>query len=243
MSFSTLPSNVSTSQISMTASFVADIHGPVEYYLDYTGSPSFDSGGMDSGWQTSRAWLNDSLETNGEYCYRAWARDNSQSPNLTMPSGNVCTYTSQAVPGGISAGTVTTTSISVSSVSLPDNLTLDASGLKITNQTNAMDSGWKQNNNAWVSAGLTPANAYTFVATARNGDGDITADSSPSTVHTLAKFPAVNSLAAVSRSVIHVELNANGNSGQATNLGGMTSITNGAEFSVQTGTGGLSCTP
>ena len=81
-----------------------DIHGPVDYYLDYMSSPSFDVGGSDSGWQASRSYTDSFLAPNGEYCYRAWARDNAVGQNLTSPSTILCTYTSQETPAGISFG-------------------------------------------------------------------------------------------------------------------------------------------
>ncbi|NND60922.1 MAG: S8 family serine peptidase, partial [Gammaproteobacteria bacterium] len=215
MSFSTLPFNASTSSMAMTASFASDIHGPVEYYLDYTSSPSGGLGGSDSGWQSSRSFTDTGLQTNDEYCYRAWARDNASSPNTTSPSAIACSYTSQATPTGVIFGAVTTTSIEVASGSTPFNLTLGASGLRLRNVTAATASGWQQNNSPWVSSALTPASGYSFVAQARNGDGDITPDSPASLRYTLANPPAANSLTAVSDSQIDVELHPNGNSDQA----------------------------
>jgi hypothetical protein len=98
---------------------------------------------------------------------------------------------------------------------VPPNLTLILSGLRFRNTSTGNNSGWQQNNNPWTSAGLTPAMAYTFVAEARNGDGDITAPSPDATVHTLANIPAVDQLIATSETEIKVVLNPNGNSAQA----------------------------
>lgn len=215
MSFSTLPFNASTSSIAMTASFASDTHGPVEYYLDFTGSPSSGTGGTDSGWQASRSYTDTGLLTNEQYCYRAWARDNAASPNLTTPSPVSCTYTSQAPPSGVVFGVVTSTSIEASATAAPDNVALDMSGLLIRNATAGTDSGWKQNNTPWNSAGLTPATAYTFNAQARNGDGDATANSASGVRYTLANPPAVNSLTTASSSEIEVKLHPNGNGSQA----------------------------
>ncbi len=215
MSFSTLPFNASTSSISMTASFASDIHGPVEYYLDYTSSPSFGTGGSDSGWQASRIYTDTGLQPNDEYCYRAWARDNAMSPNLTTPSGNFCTYTSQSPPAGVGFGAITNTSIAVFSSSVPPNLTLGLSGLLLNNATQGTSSGWQQNNDTWVSAGLTPAAGYNFNAQARNGNGDVTSVSPSTLRYTLANIPAVDGLFTDSPTSIKVVLNPNGNSNQA----------------------------
>ena len=243
MSFSILPDDLSVSSVDMTATFASDLHNPIEYYLDYTGSPSGGIGGTDSGWQASRAYTDTGLGTNHNYCYRAWARDNAAVKNLTTPSAISCAYTSQLAPASVSTAAVTTTSIGASSSSLPANLTLDSSGLRIVNSTTGTDSGWKQDNNLWTSLGLTPAAPYTFVAQARNGDGDVTPNSPPLTVHTLANIPAVNSLSTVSSTVINVMLNPNGNSSAAEYL--IQNTTAGTDSGWITGTswdsGGLTC--
>ena len=214
MSFSTVPFATGTDAISMTASFASDTaHNPVEYYLDYTSSPSGGPGGSDSGWQASRSYIDDGLSTNHEYCYRSWAQDSATFPNLTDPSPILCAYTLQAVPNPVSIGLVTSSSITVSPGAAPANLTLGASGLRIADTTSGDDSGWQQSTADWVHGGLGANTAHTYVVRARNGDGIDTADSTPVFVHTLANIPAVDALVPNDGTSIKVALNPNGNAG------------------------------
>ncbi len=243
MSFSTLPDDASMNSIDMVAQFASDIHNPVEYYLDYASSPSGGVGGTDSGWQTSRTYVDAGLGVNHNYCYRAWARDNANFPNLTTPSADACAYTAQQTPSGVAFGAVTTTSIAVASSNAPPNLTLGASGLRTRNATTGDNGPWQQAIGLWTSVGLTPATKYEFAAQARNGDGDMTGNSSTDTRYTLANPPAVNSLTTVSASSINVALNPNGNSPQAEYL--IQNTTAGTSSGWQNNTswssGGLEC--
>ncbi|MFK8029822.1 MAG: S8 family serine peptidase [Gammaproteobacteria bacterium] len=215
MTFSVLPDQVSTVAMDMVASNASDLHNEITYYHDYTSSPSGGGGGTDSGWQASRNYVDNGLFPNDEYCYRVWARDSANFPNLTTPSGVECAYTSQITPGAPSLGAVTTTSIQVTPAGPLQNLGLGSSGLRLRNSTNSSQSAWQQSTNAWNSVGLTPATKYNFVAQARNGDADETANSSAVTGFTLANPPAIGSVTAGSSTAVNIVINPNGNSNQA----------------------------
>ncbi|MEL7449670.1 MAG: S8 family serine peptidase [Pseudomonadota bacterium] len=216
MSFSTLPFNVSTSSISMTASSAFDDrHNPVEYYLDYINSPTGGFGGNDSGWQSSRTYQDDGLSANHEYCYQSWAQDSSTFPNLTSPSTPQCTYSSIETPAGVDIGAITTTSIQVKSSSTPSNLNFGISGLQLTNTITNDVSGYVQGVQSWTNGGLTPATSYVFNARARNGDGDVSGFSPSAQAYTLANPPAVDGLFVDSDTSIKVSLNPNGNGNAA----------------------------
>ncbi|MFK7885218.1 MAG: thrombospondin type 3 repeat-containing protein, partial [Gammaproteobacteria bacterium] len=216
MVFTTLPDDVSTTSMDMLAAFASDIHDPIEYYLDYTSSPSGGLGGTDSGWQPARAYTDSGLGVNDEYCYRAWARDNANFRNNTTPSASACAYTRQNTPSGVSFGAVTTTSIALIPTGSFNNLTLDLSGVRVSNVNNGDASPWAQNTGTvWTSVALNPAATYSFRATARNGDGDLTLSSSTQTRATLANPPAVDGLFPNGETEIKVSLNNNGNSNQA----------------------------
>lgn len=215
MTFAVLPVNTNPLTLDMTASIATDIHDPIEYYHDYTSSPSGGTGGSDSGWVDERAYTDAGLGNNHEYCYRVWSRDNANFRNNSTPSEIVCTYTDQQVPGNLQTVSVSNTSITISAISLPPNILLDESGIRYLNNTAGSASAWSQNSSSWDSNGLTPATTYEFAAIARNGNGDETSQSNTLNISTLANQPAVNSIDIISDSQIQINLNANGNGSEA----------------------------
>lgn len=212
MSFSTDPYPESQSEIGMTASFASDLHDPVEYYLDFTSSPTAGSGGSDSGWQPSRNYTDAGLQANHRYCYRAWARDNANNPNLTDPSPIECIYTLIETAGVPIVGTVTTSSINLQSQGSFTNLDLLFSGLEIRNLTNLASSGWFQAPVNWTNVSLSPNTEYTYVTSSRNSDG-VATDGPPVAAYTLANVPAPNGFTGVSHDEVTVLWTGNGNPG------------------------------
>lgn len=83
MLFSTNPYALSETQIQMVAASATDPSGGIQYYFDFTSSPTGGPGGGDSGWQSSRTYTDAGLLSNHQYCYRVRARDTY---------GNVNTY-------------------------------------------------------------------------------------------------------------------------------------------------------
>lgn len=211
MSFATPPAAVNQTSTDMTASIATDLHGPVEYYLDYTSSPTGGIGGSDSSWQTSRDYVDLSLEANQEYCYRAWARDNATFPNNTTPSSISCAFTliqgaAAPLPGG-----PTTSSIAVQSQGVFTNLASGISGLLVENTTNGSNSGWFQAPVNWTSLGLMPNTDYTFAARSRNGNGIETPMGPGASIFTLANLPAASTFGTLTHESVTVRWAANGN--------------------------------
>ena len=103
MTFSAIPSALSSFSVTMTASVATDASTPpVQYYFDETsGNP----GGADSGWTTSRTYTNSQLSPGIQYTYRVLARDSAAVPNQTTPSSSV-NVTTPIIAGGkvIAAG-------------------------------------------------------------------------------------------------------------------------------------------
>jgi hypothetical protein len=165
MTFSVLPHELSTSQIAMTATTATDPSGGIQYYLDYTSSPTGGAGGSDSGWQTSASFTDSGLQPNESYCYRAWARDTYL--NQTTPSVIDCDYTLANQPVAGSFSNITETSIQV-------NLGVDGNpaGTEywIRNVTTGQFQSWLTSK-TWVNTGLTCGTSYTFGAWSMNGDG------------------------------------------------------------------------
>jgi hypothetical protein len=93
MSFSSAPSAVGLSSITMTAATAVDTNG-VEYYFENTAGGG--NGGDDSGWQDSAVYTDTDLLAGMEYSYRVKARDKSAAQNETGYSAAVAATTTSA---------------------------------------------------------------------------------------------------------------------------------------------------
>jgi hypothetical protein len=184
MTWAMEPYDVSTSSLSMVATTATDPSTPISYYFEFVDSPTGGTGGTGSSWQLSTTYTDTGLSANHRYGYKVKAKDGVN--NETSYSSPVrYEYTDIQASSGVIFGAVTSSSIEVKSSNSPSNLPLGSSGLIIRNLTNGTDSGWKQNNNYWISSGLSPNTEYEFTAQSRNGDGDETPESSPLSQWTL----------------------------------------------------------
>ena len=84
-------------------------------------------------------------------------------------------YTSIEASQGANWGAPDETSISISSLNTPSNLTFGSSGILFANTTLGTSSGWVAANDAWTSSGLDENVQYSFEISTRNGDGVISA--------------------------------------------------------------------
>ena len=89
LSWSVPPHAIGTESVTMEAATATDPSG-VEYYFEET---TGNSGGDDSGWQSSPTYIDTGLEPGTEYCYRVAARDQSFFANQTDWSSLGCTST------------------------------------------------------------------------------------------------------------------------------------------------------
>ena len=101
--FATNPSNVSNSQINMSAETGYDYSTPIEFLfsLNTSSCPSghAGTGGTSSSWQTSTSYSDSGLEVNKCYGYTVQSRDSATTPN-TGPASEISTlYTSANTPG------------------------------------------------------------------------------------------------------------------------------------------------
>ena len=166
MTFSVLPQELNTSQIRMTATTASDPAGGIQYFFDFTSSPTAGPGGTDSGWIASSIYTDSGLGPNENYCYRVFARD--ALLNTTAPSAIDCDYTlaNQPVLGSFSS---TETSITV-------NLGADGNpaGTEywIRNQDGTAWRPWSTSK-TWTNTGLTCGTTYSYGAWSQNGDGTL----------------------------------------------------------------------
>ena len=209
MSWATAPYEISTSQISMLATTATDPNGQILYYHNYTTSPTGGSGGTDSGWIASTSYSDSGLSVNHQYGYNVFARDSKL--NQTSGSAVSYEYTDIETPTGITFGTVTSTSIQARSSNTPSGLTRGSSGLFVINTTAGYSSGWKQNNDYWLSSGLTPNTGYAFRAMASNGDSSMTPYCTSVSQRTLANSPGASGFSNVTQSSIQANWTANSN--------------------------------
>jgi len=244
MFWGTVPYELTTSQIRMTATTASDPHGPVEYYHDYTSSPTGGIGGTDSGWTGAQTFTDSGLQSNHNYCYRIWARDNPiTSSNQTTPSSISCDYTDITTPTGITFGTITTSSIQARSTNTPPNLASGSSGLLVQNATTGDNSGWNQNNNLWTSPGLSPNSPYSFRAYARNGDASTTPFSPSAVRYTLAVTPSAGGVFKSGETALQAGWGANGNPAGTEYLAENTTVATNSGWITDTfwTEGGLTC--
>jgi hypothetical protein len=179
MTFSVFPHELNTSQIAMTATTATDPSGGIEYYLQYTSSPTGGAGGTSSGWQASASYTDSGLQPNEEYCYRAYAHDTYN--NQTSPSAIDCDYTLANQPVLGSYSNITQTSIQV-------NLGADGNPVGteywIRNQDGSAFQTWSTSK-TFVNSGLTCGTTYSYGAWSMNGDGAFAGEVNLGNVNTL----------------------------------------------------------
>ena len=165
MTFSVFPYELNTSQIAMTATTATDPSGGIQYYLDYTSSPTGGLGGTDSGWQATASYTDSGLQPNESYCYRAWARDTYS--NTTTPSAIDCDYTRANQPVLAAFSNISQTSIQVN---LGNDGNPAGTNYWIRNATTGQFQSWSTSK-TFVNTGLSCGTSYTYGAWSQNGDG------------------------------------------------------------------------
>lgn len=167
MTWFALPQAVSSSQIGMTATVATDPHGPVEYFFDFTSSPTGGAGGSDSSYQTSTFYQDSGLGPNHQYCYRVRARDNpTTTPNTTGFSTTSCAVTLANQPG---TGSVVPVGGGALLVSWGANGNPGWTQYLVENTTNGRLSGWTTAT-SWTDQNLI-CGTYSYRVKARNASG------------------------------------------------------------------------
>ncbi len=189
MTFSTPPHATGQSSIEMWATIATDLHEPIDYYLLFSSSPTGGSGGSSSGWQSGRQHTDGGLNTNNEYCYRPYARDNAAAQNQTSTPSSVCAYTLIQTALAPSMTPTSTTAIDASPSGSFTNLGSGSSGVMTLNLTLGTNSGWVQTTAPWGSTGLNPNTEYAFRTHSRNGDAVESPFGPTASIYTLIEAP------------------------------------------------------
>lgn len=178
------PTPQNPGSIGMVATTAKDTSGPVEYWFEIIG-------GTNSGWTTSTNWEFTGLADGQSYDFRFKARDAvgnesdwsatasataSAAGDTTAPSPNPMSFTGPLTVLGENAIAMTATTAS------------DINGVEyefVCTAGGGPSSGW-QASAQFTATALEPATTYTYIVRARDGAGNITADSDPATATTIA---------------------------------------------------------
>ncbi|MHC4363640.1 MAG: fibronectin type III domain-containing protein, partial [Planctomycetota bacterium] len=170
--FASAPAAISDTAISMTATTGSDTSGPVQYFFDET---SGNSGGTDSGWQTSTNYTDTGLTASTQYTYTVQMRDSipntgtasspanattQAAPDTTPPTPDPATWSS--VPSAGSDTIISMTATTASDVSGVEYYFMETSA-----NPGATDSGW-QDPASYTDTGLTGSTQYCYEVQARD---------------------------------------------------------------------------
>ena len=197
MTWDTEPYETSSSAISMVATTASDSSPPIYYYFDeVTGN----TGGTDSGWQTSTTYSDTGLSENTRYGYRVKAKDSASTPNEGSYSSISYEYTAVDPPtdAEFTIDSYGTSWINMS-VSVPPNYNTGSTGCYFDGVTGTPpDSGWITGGTNYTGSrwyynctGLSPGTTYGFRVKYRNGDATETTYTSEKTQTTTSITPTI----------------------------------------------------
>jgi len=204
MTWASVPSAVSTSSITMTATTATP--PPITYYFTASG------GGHSNGWTSDTVYTDTGLSANTKCGYKVKARDNDVPQHTTADSALVERYTLIPAPTGVHPSAPTATTMALAAAGSFPNLDQGLTGTQFATTDESWVGSWRANAATDTATGLTPNTSYTFKVRARNGDGIATAwsPSSPP-IRTLAAQPGAVSYAPVTCQGVKANWSANGN--------------------------------
>ncbi|MFC1601438.1 PASTA domain-containing protein [Candidatus Sumerlaeota bacterium] len=172
--FASPPSADSSSAISMTATTGADASGPVQYYFAET---SGNSGGDDSGWQTSASYTDTGLAASTQYTYTVQMRDALSNTGTASAPANATTLTPDTDPPTPNPATFASppSADSSSAISMTATTGSDASGpveYLFTCTAGGGNSSLWQTSTSYTDSGLNPDTQYTYTVTMRDSLGN-----------------------------------------------------------------------
>ena len=96
MTWDAVPTAISPTEVTMTATGANDPSGVEYYFTETTGNP----GGDDSGWQDNPTYIDTGLDPMTNYAYTVTARDKSSAANEGAPSSPAASVTTPGLPSG-----------------------------------------------------------------------------------------------------------------------------------------------
>ena len=166
MSFTTAPTALDATSVTMTAVTATAASPPVRYFFENT------TNGTNSGWITSPVWTQTGLITGQSYTYKVKARDsfnaeNIESPPATVelsPAGDITPPVPDPKTFSIAPAAVDDRSITMTATTA-----IDVNGVEyyFENLTNSTSSGW-QDSPVYTDINLQPVTSYTYRVRARD---------------------------------------------------------------------------
>ncbi len=179
--FATPPFATGQTSVDMVATAGSDATPPVEYFFDET---SGNSGGTDSGWQTSTSYSDTGLSSGTQYCYTVQMRDAVGTPNVGGVSSQSCATTqlpnqNPPTPNPMTWASVPTAAgtdtINMTATTATDDLggTVEYFFDETTGNPGGTDSAW-QTSTSYSDTGLQGGTTFTYRVKARDPEGNET---------------------------------------------------------------------
>lgn len=139
--------------------------GSQQDFYAYMTSPT-----ANSGFITDLFWLvSGTLSANTQYSFFVKSRN---AENTQTSAVSASAYTSQSAPTGITFSSVAADSITLTADGTFANLTTGSAGIRFRNTTTSADNTLQVTN--WTNSSLSPNTQYSYIVSAKNGDGDET---------------------------------------------------------------------
>jgi chitodextrinase len=233
------PKADSDTAISMAAIMGSDLSPPIEYYFEET---SGNTGGTDSGWQSSNSYTDTGLTANIQYSYVVRMRDrhgNTGANSITVSTNTEATPVpdSSAPSPEVADWATVPTAITDASITMTATTGFDVNGPveyyfeETSGNAGGADSGW-QSSNSYTNTGLSPNTNYTYLVRMRDALGNVGTDSSSAAATTLASAPEPT--------VIRVDFGDDSHSDNidVSNGKNWNTITTATTYNLKTGNGG-----
>jgi len=169
MTFANAPYAASTTSVAMSASEASDPYG-VEYYFTCVSG-----GGHDSGWQTSRTYVDAGLTPMAMYSYNVRARSTGAGLNTTLPSVTVSASTDappdhEAPEPNVMTWAVLPHAMGIDTIAMTATTATDRSGVEyfFGNVTDPNHSSSWQDSPVYTDTGLANNTNYVYKVKARD---------------------------------------------------------------------------
>lgn len=186
--FASVPTDTSSTEITMTATAGDDASEPIEYNFECTSG-----GGHDSGWQTSPVYSDTALTELTEYTYTVKMRDSADNTGTPSSSESATTSDGTAPTPNPASFATLPYKTSTESISMAATVGTDASGpveyyfTETSGNVGGNDSVW-QASATYTDEGLMPDTTYSYTVMMRDAFANVGAASEPSSVITVSEI-------------------------------------------------------